>query len=95
MKIKILAKTWKTKNRTRLLDGDSGATLPDSCTIWESALECLQQRRDTRLHEVIHVIEKQLHLGMEERQVHALACGLLQVLRENPKLVRYLTKDSS
>jgi hypothetical protein len=48
--------------------------------------------RDTVLHEIIHAIEYNGHIALEERQVHALAATMLQVLRENPTLVEYLTK---
>lgn len=53
--------------------------------------QCFEALRDTTMHEVTHAIEEQMDLGMKERQVHALAAGLLQVLRENPSLVRFLT----
>ncbi len=48
--------------------------------------------RDTLLHELIHAVDEQLDLRLKHRQVHALAAGLLQVLRENPDLVRFLTE---
>ncbi|MCI0529407.1 MAG: SprT-like domain-containing protein, partial [Nitrospira sp.] len=33
------------------------------------------QLRDTLLHEVIHALSFELHLDLEERQVHVLASG--------------------
>lgn len=49
-----------------------------------------EQARDTALHEVIHGVEEQLSLNLKEKQVHRLAVGLLQVLRENPAWTRWL-----
>lgn len=36
------------------------------------------------LHEIIHVIDYRLQLGMEESQVHRLAAALYSVLSDNP-----------
>lgn len=47
---------------------------------------------DTLLHEVLHAIDEQLDLRLKHKQVHALAVGILQVLRENDHLVKFLTK---
>lgn len=38
---------------------------------------------DTFLHEIIHHIEYKLGLELKEHQITALACGLLQVIRDN------------
>lgn len=46
--------------------------------------------RDTVLHELVHLIEKRLLLKMREKQVMMLTGGLLELLRNNPPLVRYL-----
>jgi hypothetical protein len=46
--------------------------------------------RDTVMHEVMHAIDEQMSLKLKESQVHALASGLLQLIRENPKFLRFL-----
>jgi hypothetical protein len=38
---------------------------------------------DTFLHEIIHHIDSKLDLDLKENQVAGLACGLLQVIRDN------------
>ena len=55
------------------------------------------EERDTVLHEVMHAI---LHCqgrenggDGEELYVRALAAGVLMVLRDNPKFVKYLTRE--
>jgi hypothetical protein len=50
---------------------------------------------DTVLHEILHGVYGNSGLGpiSEEEQIcSALSTGLLQVLRDNPKLVAWLTK---
>lgn len=50
------------------------------------------QMRDTLLHEVLHAVSNELHLELEERQVHVLANALLDTLRRNPKFTQFLTE---
>ena len=49
----------------------------------------------TLLHEVLHAIisEYDINLRSEELVVKTLENGLMQVLRDNPKLVEYLLGD--
>jgi hypothetical protein len=44
----------------------------------------------TLLHEVIHVIDHHLDLGLTESQVAGLGQGLFAVLRDNPQFVKEL-----
>lgn len=51
--------------------------------------------KEILLHEVMHAVLRQQgrhYCKTEETYVTALAAGLAVVLRENPKLVKYLTK---
>lgn len=50
-----------------------------------------EAKRDVLLHEVLHAVDEQLDLRLKHKQIHALAVGLLQVLRENPHFVQFLT----
>lgn len=78
---------------TRKLGADAenlGVTSFSSQDIEVLAGQAPQCERDTVLHEITHVIDLSLALGMKERQVHAVACAMLDVLRSNPQLVRYL-----
>lgn len=54
-----------------------------------------EQRRDTLLHEISHAIEGQLGMTIDHSFIHALGCGLSQVIRDNPDLVKWLTKKGS
>lgn len=64
---------------------------PDCCAI-------LFHEVDTVIHEVMHAVLRQqgrLHTPEEELHVRALATGLAGVFRDNPALLRYLTKASA
>lgn len=50
----------------------------------------LALEQDTILHEVIHALDYSMKLNMKERQVSALASGLIAVFRDNPRFVHYL-----
>lgn len=51
------------------------------------------QKRDTLLHETLHAIDYAMHLELDERQVHALAAGVLCVMRDNPELIDWLMQE--
>lgn len=49
--------------------------------------------QDTLLHEVIHALDFNMKLHMKERQVSALASGIIAVFRDNPSFVKYLSQQ--
>lgn len=89
--IKILGKPYAV-NMVSLLD--DGATVGEMSehhqAITMAEGQTFENERDTLLHEIVHAVEERLLLKMRETQVARLSTGLLQVLRENSKLVRYL-----
>jgi hypothetical protein len=48
------------------------------------------QQLDTLLHEALHALDQTLRLELSEGQVHALAGGLVALLRDNPELAARL-----
>ena len=50
----------------------------------------LAQEQDTLLHEILHAIDGSMHTKLSERQVGAIASGILAVLKANPRLALYL-----
>lgn len=52
--------------------------------------QTLASEQDTLLHEIMHGVERAMDLEVPETAIHRLATGLLAVLKDNPKLVRYL-----
>jgi hypothetical protein len=91
--IKVLGKPYSVTYVLEMEDDDTGAI--DSTTQEVKLLEgqAFEAERDTALHEIIHAIDFSVAIKLKERQVHALAAGLLQVLRENPKFTKYLTEE--
>jgi hypothetical protein len=51
-----------------------------------------QAHLSTLLHEVVHEIAIQSGQDLNEGQVDAMAFGVIQVLKDNPELVRMITK---
>lgn len=69
-----------------------GRTYQEKSTIFVDATQDIDQLRDTTLHEIIHVLDYNLKMELSENQVHRLACGLFQVLRENKDFTKWLSK---
>jgi len=69
-----------------------GATRYNECLI--KYLDNIKgdELRDTLLHETIHAIDYIAQIGLEEKQVHALASLLLCVLKDNKEFSRWLIK---
>jgi hypothetical protein len=74
--------------------GIIGECTASKCQIVYSSDQAEQQLKDTILHEAIHAIDYTMNLGLEERQVHALAGGVLALLLDNPDFVDYLTNGT-
>lgn len=90
--ILIIGKTFAVEYVDKVDDDDSsGEQRRDLQLIKVKGGQHPETLRETLLHEVIHAVEEQIALKLKERQVHALAMGLFQVMRENPALVRFLT----
>lgn len=51
--------------------------------------------QDTILHEIMHAIDYQMHIGMKERQISAMAAGIMAVFKENPGLLKFITSPTS
>jgi hypothetical protein len=87
--LNILGKTFKLEWLDELPDA-LGETYTSKQLIRMQKGLPADTERETLLHEVIHAVEESLALGLTEAQVHALACGLFAVLRDNHQpLKRY------
>lgn len=80
--LNILGKTFRIEWLDEL-DGAVGETYTHKQLIKMQKGTALETEQETLLHEVIHAVEESLALGLTESQVHALACGLYAVLRDN------------
>ena len=63
----------------------------------ESPIPCKDKERETLLHEILHAIVTINHLPVEmpreEELVGRMSLALITLLRDNPKLARYLLDD--
>lgn len=87
--IKIIGKTYSIESVPEM-DDDCGACYDSKQLIKISEDIPHELSQDTLLHEVMHAVDFQMHLGMKERQVSAMAAGLMAVFKENPEFVKYL-----
>lgn len=47
-------------------------------------------KKDTVLHEILHVLDYEYQLSLKERQIHCLAAGIFSVLKANKELGKWL-----
>ena len=74
---------------------DLGVCLPHSLKIMVQDSVPLQVQKDTLLHEIMHAIcywYNVLDTDREEAVVSKISTGVLQVLTDNPKVAKFLTK---
>jgi Zn-dependent peptidase ImmA (M78 family) len=50
-------------------------------------------QKDTILHEIVHAIDRDLDLHLNENQVRHLSCGLYQTLKANKRLRGWLFSE--
>lgn len=90
---KVLGKTFNLKVLVPGQNEDvDGLMCLSRQEIWVRLLHAKEQSQDSMLHELIHAVDESLCLGMRERQVFALAAGLLAVLKDNPALTEWILK---
>jgi hypothetical protein len=85
-------------NHRRLKDGPKdkepgiGRYQEGSLDIYVAEGQVLDQEQDTLAHELFHLIDDLLGIGLSEEQVVKLTTAWLAALKDNPKLVDYLMK---
>ncbi len=76
--------------RIRSADLDVDGECTDGTVYYNSEDENPDNVRDTVVHELIHHYETMLGLRFKEQQVRQLAVCVLQMIRDNPKLIAWL-----
>jgi hypothetical protein len=84
----VMGKNYKIIPTTHITE--LGLTEFAKCEITIATEADPQQVKDSVLHEIIHAIDLELKLDMEERQVHCMATALLALFKDNPELVEFL-----
>jgi hypothetical protein len=86
--VRILGKDYEIKVFEDFEDCGQCDDLKQTIKLQANMPMTLEQ--DTLLHEVIHALDFNMKTSMKERQVSALASGLIAVFRDNPHFVSYL-----
>lgn len=75
-----------------------GRTVPRLTVIQINDQVAKSQQRDTLLHELLHAAINETHLKFgedaEEEVIRVMTPLLLQIIRENPKVVRWLREGA-
>lgn len=96
----VMAILYDDDNRLKELEDLNGLCDFDTGRIWIDRQQTPLMEKDTVLHEVLHAVLdqcgvkrrfKDVDKEFEEDVVVEIAPRLLQVLRDNPRLVEYLT----
>lgn len=87
-KVKLLGKTYDLKDCTTEMYSQDilGRATPAQLLVQYSTAPAEDQLRDTLLHEFLHVISYAMNLGLAETQVVCLTTGIIDLLKNNPKL---------
>lgn len=92
-RVKILGKRYKVMIVPQVdeegSDGESSAS-SQTLSVKDDPSYSFEYVREVVLHEAIHGVDHQMHLGLSEEHVEGLGVGVLALLRENPAFVRWL-----
>lgn len=89
MKVDILGKSYKVVHTDdeNILEGREGELRFREQVIYVRKALHPQTAQETLLHEIIHGLDFQMDLGLDESQVERLANGLRAVLTKNKNVV--------
>ena len=93
-RLRIIGKRYTVKWLDEVLDEEgkplNGQADCDGLVIEMNNSLAIDTEQDILLHEVLHAVEGQMGLDVEDTVIERLATGLLAVLKDNPSLIRYL-----
>lgn len=96
-KVRVAGKDYRVEvlPRSDMDDGALGTFDRVACVIALAAEQAPAEKAESLLHELLHAVASNHKLGLgdeaEETVVNAFSRGLFAILRDNPKLVKYLT----
>lgn len=96
-RIRVLGKLWNVIPTPGLYRDEEtyGLCIASQLKIKVDADLVHQQARDTLWHELFHAAEKELGLNIPERVVRQISTVQLQVMRENPGLMKFLLEEDA
>lgn len=84
----LFGKQWRVEHKK--LTDVNGYNHANDLLIELDTEQCLERRKETMIHEMIHSIEKDTEMEFTEKQVARLATGFFAFMRENPKIVAWI-----
>ena len=87
--VRVLGKTWSIHWPHGLEDA-AGLTNHASLRIDVDLDQPLEHLQDTLLHELLHTIDNELQLHAGEKRVAAMATVLLQIMKDNPRIRKFI-----
>ena len=95
-RLKIIGKRFTVRWVDKVTDENgkllNGLADSDGLDIQINKNLALETEQDILLHEVLHAVEGQMGLDLQDTIIERLATGLLAVLKDNPRLVSYLRR---
>jgi len=86
-KLKVNKQVYKIKIKHKIKDKDGtrywGRAIHSQRKIFVEGANCQDQKQQTLMHEIIHIIGLQSGHNLKEGQIDALAYGLINVIRSN------------
>ena len=99
-KIKTPIGNWSVKYPDIILDiktgkdnEEFGYCIPKNMAILIRRGMSANMAKQTLIHEIIHTIESQAGFDIKESTVDSLGTHLYYIIKNNPKLMEYLTND--
>lgn len=92
--IRVLGKPYRLEAvpSNGIADGSYGSCEDGKQRICIAADLPPELEQDTVLHELLHAIDYAMQLKLSERQISALASGLMALISDNPDLAQYLLR---
>ena len=95
-RVRISGRKFKIKFQKGSNMGDrsdsAGHIVCDYQKIWVDTGNNLNRQQEVLLHEITHAVDFFGSLKLSEDQVHGIANGLYAVFRDNPKIVKWVTR---
>ena len=95
LSVRILGKYYKIEPLPEhAIDGEFGACNYAFQLIEFNQKLALDEQKDTILHEMIHVLDHGMQLGLKEEQVHAIATGVYALIKDNKEFFEWVISDA-
>ena len=93
--IKVGSAVFKVKEDAEISNTEDlwGRIQFESREIFVKKGMCESQKAQTLMHEIVHAAEREIALGLDEKDTERFSRMLIQVIRDNPKLIEMVMKS--